>query len=139
MTAAPNDGWSTYASAENMIMSSSVHPRSSISFFVVGRKSVSCGIWFMVNGNKEEQWRIYICIYVCICVCVWNREWGRGAVLVLPTGGAPVQYAGVTHRGYECYSAGSGMSSAGVCPVSSHDSRYIIMRLCSPRAFILGW
>ena len=44
-----------------------------------------------------------------------------------------------THRGYECHSAGSGMLSAGVCPMSSHDSRYIIMRLCSPRAFILGW
>ena len=47
----------------------------------------------MVNGNKEEQWGIYIYVYMRVYACVWNREWGRGAVLVLPIGGAPVQHA----------------------------------------------
>ena len=79
-------------------------------------------------------------MYMCVYACVLNREWGRVAALVLPTGGCSSTAGGGGHTGmYECHSAGSGMSSAGVCPVSSHDSRYIIMRLCSPRAFILGW
>ena len=76
---------------------------------------------------------------MCVYACVLNREWGRVAALVLPIGGLQYSMRRGTHRGCECHSAGSGMSSAGVCPMSSHDSRYIIMRLCRPRAFILGW
>ena len=41
LESSPNDGWSTYASAENRITSTESHPLSSISFLVVGSQSVS--------------------------------------------------------------------------------------------------
>ena len=79
-------------------------------------------------------------MYICVYMRVYRIGSGGGLppLCCLQVG---LQYSmrRGTHRGYECHSAGSGMSSAGVCPMSSHDSRYIIMRLCSPRAFILGW
>ena len=77
-------------------------------------------------------------------ICVYMRVYGIGSGGGLPPlcclqGGLQYSMRRGTHRRYECHSAGSGMLSAGVCPVASHDSRYIIMRLCRPRAFILGW
>ena len=41
ITAAPKDGWSTYASPLNRITSNSFQPRNSTSFLVVGNQSVS--------------------------------------------------------------------------------------------------
>lgn len=79
-------------------------------------------------------------MYICVYMRVYRiGSGGRLPPLCCLQVGLQYSMRRGTHRRYECHSAGSGMSSAGVCPMSSHDSRYIIMRLCSPRAFILGW
>ena len=63
ITAAPNDGWSTYASPLNSTTSISVHPRSSASFTLVGshsRKSLrslgACGFSCSGLGCEEAMW-----------------------------------------------------------------------------------